>query len=101
MRLALGIAVPDHVSRTVGTPPPITSPRWIEPDESLEPGEYLVGGSTSTNLSRGRETWKFGENRFLRFIWAKLPRRSGALTSSTKNPGRRMLESRSPVENIT
>src|SRR2546422_9493359 len=54
MRLALGIAVPDHVSRTVGTPPPITSPRWIEPDESLEPGEYLVGGSTSTNLSRGR-----------------------------------------------
>src|SRR6059036_805664 len=54
MRLALGIAVPDHVSRTVGTHPPITSPRWIEPDESLEPGEYLLGGSTSTNLSRGR-----------------------------------------------
>ena len=54
MRLALGIAVPDHVSRTVGTPPSITSPRWIEPDESLEPGEYLLGGSTSTSLARGR-----------------------------------------------
>jgi hypothetical protein len=54
MRLALGVAVPDHVSRTVGTPPPITSPRWIEPDESLDPGEYLLGGSTSTNLARGR-----------------------------------------------
>src|SRR2546426_1338363 len=51
---ALAVAVPDHVSWTVGTPPPITSPRWIEPDESLEPGEYLLGGSTSTNLARGR-----------------------------------------------
>jgi len=54
MSLALGDAFPDHVSRTVGTPPSITSPRWIEPDESLEPGEYLLGGTTSTNLSRGR-----------------------------------------------
>jgi hypothetical protein len=54
MRLALGVAVPDHVSRTVGTPPPITSPRWIEPDESLDPGEYLLEGLTSTNLARGR-----------------------------------------------
>lgn len=36
------------------TSPPTTSPRWIEPDESLNPGEYLLGGSTSTNLARGR-----------------------------------------------
>jgi hypothetical protein len=44
----------DRIFQTFATPSPIASPRWIEPDESLDPGEFLLGGSTSTNLSRGR-----------------------------------------------
>ena len=50
----MGDSFPEYVSWIFATPTPITSPRWIEPDESLEPGEYLLGGSTSTNLARGR-----------------------------------------------
>jgi hypothetical protein len=51
---ALEGSLPDRISQTFAVPSPIASPRWIEPDESLDPGEFLLGGSTSTNLSRGR-----------------------------------------------
>jgi len=32
------------------------TPRWIEPVESLDSGEYILGGVTSLHLARGRGT---------------------------------------------